>query len=77
MPFKVFINGVEQPESDYVVRGSEILFNRPIVKEEVSRARWLAMALGLFGSYKKNEVVDVQYESGGRTRLASDVKILP
>ena len=77
-PFKVFINGVEQREGEaYVVRGGEILFRRPIVKEEVSGARWLAMFLGLFGSYRKNEIVDVEYHRSGKPHLASDVTILP
>jgi hypothetical protein len=77
-PFKVFINGVEQAEGEvYISRENQILFNRPIVKEKVSGARWLAMFLGLFGSYRKNEIVDVEYRRGGKIELASDVEILP
>jgi hypothetical protein len=77
-PVKVYINGVEQTEGeDYVARGTELLFNRPIFKEEVSKGRWLAMWLGLFGSYRKHETVDVEYQLGGQTKLVSDVEILP
>ena len=78
-PIAVFINGVEVEEGpDYVLRGTEeILFSRPIVKEKVGGARWLAMFLGLFGSYGKNEVIDIHYGLGGQTKVASDVKILP
>jgi hypothetical protein len=76
-PFRVYINGVPEPESGYTVRGNEILFGRPIIKEEVSRARWLMMFLGLFGSYKKNEIVDVEYHVHGHPHLASNVEILP
>ena len=77
-PIKIYINGIVQSEGDdYVARGGEILFMRPIVKEEVSKGRWLAMGLGLFGSYKKNEVVDVEYRVGGEVKLASNVEILP
>jgi hypothetical protein len=77
-PIKVFINGVEQAEGDvYIARENQILFKRPIVKEQVSGARWLAMFLGLFGSYRKNEIVDVEYRRAGKTELASDVEILP
>ena len=51
-PIKVFINGREQREGpDYSVHGREIVFSRPIVKERGSSGRWLAMTLGLFGSY--------------------------
>jgi hypothetical protein len=78
-PFRVYVNGVERAEgagADYVVRGNEILFTRAIVKERVSKGRWLAIALGLFGSYGKHEVVDVEYRAGGEVRLAHDVEVL-
>ena len=39
--------------------------------------RWLAMFLGLFGTYRKHETVDVEYRCGGKVKLASDVEILP
>lgn len=77
-PFTVFVNGIEQTEgSDYQVRVGEIVFTRPIVKEKVGTGRWLAMYLGLFGTYRKNETVDVQYTRGGKVELASDVPIHP
>jgi hypothetical protein len=77
-PIQVFINGVEQKEgSDYSVHGREIVFSRPLVKERVSRGRWLAMTLGLFGSFGKNEAVDVHFRLGGQTKVLSDAEILP
>jgi hypothetical protein len=78
-PYAVFVNGVRQSEgSDYRVQGREITFTRPIVKEgKVSGVRWLAMLLGLFGTYRKHEVVDVEYRLRGGTKLASDVDVLP
>jgi hypothetical protein len=78
-PIKVFINGVEQREgTDFEVRGSEIVFTEPIVKEgKLGTGRWLAMAIGLFGSYGRNEVVDVEYRLGGEAKLVSDVEIVP
>ena len=62
----MFVNGVRQQQgTDYAVRGDEIVFTRPIVKEgKVSGVRWLAMLLGLFGTYRKHEVVDVEYQLG-------------
>ena len=63
--------------ADYELRGGEIVFTRPIVKETVTPGRWMAMYLGLFGTYRKNETVDVEYRLGGKTKLASDVEILP
>jgi hypothetical protein len=78
-PIAVFLNGVRQAEgTDYRVQGGEIIFSRPIVKEgKVSGLRWLAMLLGLFGTYRKHEVVDVEYRLRGETKLASDVEVLP
>jgi hypothetical protein len=75
-PIQVFINGQEQAEgSDYSIRGREIVFSRPLVKEKVSGGRWLAMTLGLFGSYGKNETVDVHFRHGGKTRVIADARI--
>jgi hypothetical protein len=77
-PITVYVNGVAQRRGeDYELRGNQVLFKRPIVKEQVSGARWLAMFLGLFGTYRRNEVVDVEYRGGGRVQLAHDLEVLP
>jgi hypothetical protein len=77
-PIVVYVNGVRQTEGeDYRVRAGAILFNRPILKERVGGLRWLAMLLGLFGTYRKHETVDVEYRLGGAAKLAPDVEILP
>jgi hypothetical protein len=77
-PIQVFINGLEQKEgADYSIHGREIVFSRSLVKERVSRGRWLAMALGLFGSYGKNETVDVHFRRAGATQVLSNAEILP
>jgi hypothetical protein len=75
-PIQVFINGTEQREgADYSVHGRDILFSRQLVKEKVSGARWIAMLLGLFGSYGRNETVDVHFRYGGKTQVISDARI--
>ena len=77
-PFAVFINGVEQSEGeDYAVEGIEIVFTRPIVKEKIGTSRWLAMYLGLWGTYRKNETVDLQFTRDGKVELISDLPIVP
>jgi hypothetical protein len=77
-PIEVYVNGVRRGEgADYRIDRGHVVFARPIVKEQVSGARWLAMLLGLFGSYGKNEIVDISYQRGGETKLVSDAKILP
>jgi hypothetical protein len=75
-PYVVFINGVEQREGDdYTVAAGEIVFSRQIVKEKVGTGRWLAMYLGLFGTYRKNETIDLQFERNGKTELLSDLPV--
>jgi hypothetical protein len=76
-PFTVFINGVPQSEgADYRVAAGDIVFARQIVKEErVGFGRWLAMLIGLFGTYRKHETVDVQFTRAGKLELASDLPI--
>lgn len=77
-PINVYVNGVAQREgSDYELRNAEVVFARPILKEEVGKGRWIAMFLGLFGTYRKHETVDVEYRRAGRVELASDVEVLP
>jgi hypothetical protein len=76
-PVTIFINGVEQIEGrDYRIAGPEVVFSRPILKEaKVGAVRWLAMLIGLFGTYRKNETVDVQFSRGGKVELASDLRV--
>jgi hypothetical protein len=75
-PYVVFINGVEQQEgTDYNLRAGEIVFTREIVKEKVGAGRWLAMYLGLFGTYRKNETIDLQFQRNGKTELLSDLPV--
>jgi len=75
-PYTVFVNGVEQREGvDYNLRAGEIVFTREIVKEKVGTGRWLAMYLGLFGTYRKNETIDLQFQRNGKTELLSDLPV--
>jgi hypothetical protein len=79
-PIRVHINGVEQQRGvDFVVDEgvTTIEFTRPIIKETVTPGRWMAMYLGLFGTYRKHETVDVEYQLGDETKLASDLPIEP
>jgi hypothetical protein len=76
-PFTVFINGIEQSKESYRIEGGEIHFGRPIVKEKVGASRWIAMYLGLWGTYRKNETIDLQFARKGRIELRSDLPVIP
>jgi hypothetical protein len=77
-PITVFVNGIEQSEgTDYSIEGGEVVFTRPIVKEKMGTSRWLAMYLGLWGTYRKNETVDVQFSRDGKVQLVSDLPVVP
>jgi hypothetical protein len=78
-PFRVWVNGVEQVEgTDYVVESDRLRFTEPLAKEgRLGFWRWTLMVLGIAGTYRKNDSVDVQYELGGRTRLATGLDIEP
>ena len=77
-PYRVFVNGVPQTEgTDYVVRSHELRFTRPLEKERIGLGRWTAMFLGLWGSYGKNDSVDVQYRRRGRDAVATGLDIIP
>jgi hypothetical protein len=77
-PMRVYINGIEQSEGeDFRIAGGMVVFNRPIVKEEkLSGLRWLSMLVGVVGTYRKNESVDVEYTLRGETKLISDAEVL-
>ena len=77
--FEVFVNGVPQTEGvDYVVAGRTLRFARPLAQEgRLGWLRWASMFLGIAGTYRKNDSVDVVYEAGGRRRVASTLPVIP
>ena len=76
-PFTVFINGVEQSlGADYNIESGEIVFTRPIIKEKVGAGSWLAMYLGLFGTYRRNDTIDLEFNRDGKTTLIDDLPVV-
>ena len=73
------MNGVRQERGqDYEVRGRELLFDKALAKEgRLGPIRWLSIFLGIAGTYRKNDSVDVVYESAGQRRVASALPIIP
>ena len=77
-PLRVFVNGVPQERGkDYELIRGELVFNRPLEKERLSKRRWTAIFFGLWGYYGKNDSVDVQYRRGGRELIATGLEIIP
>jgi hypothetical protein len=78
-PFEVFLNGVPQSEgSDYRVEGRALVFARSLEREgKLGFWRWLSMFLGIAGTYRRNDTVDVVYSVGGRRTVASGLPIEP
>jgi hypothetical protein len=77
-PFEVFVNGVPQRRgADYQLRGRELVFDKPLAKEgRLGALRWLSIFLGVAGTYRKNDSVDIVFEVGGRRTVASDLPII-
>jgi hypothetical protein len=71
--FEVFINGVSQVLGrDYRVQGRTLVFSRPLAQEgRLGLLRWTSMFLGVAGTYRKHDTVDVVYERDGRRVVAT------
>ncbi len=78
-PFEVFVNGVLQREGkDYVVRDGDLLFEQPMKEEgKLGFLRWASITLGIAGSYRQNDSVDVAYERDGRKVVAAKLPVEP
>jgi hypothetical protein len=78
-PFEVYVNGVLQARGrDYDLSGRTLVFTRPLAKEgRLGPIRWLSMFLGIAGTYRKNDSVDIVYETGGQRTVASGLPIVP
>ena len=78
-PYRVFVNGVPQTEgADYTIDGHALSFPKHLEKEgKLGVGRWTAMFLGLWGTYKKNDSVDVHYKLGGNDQVAVYLDIVP
>jgi hypothetical protein len=70
---EVYINGVRQREGvDFRREAGALVFDRALAREgRLGPVRWLSMFLGVAGTYRQNETVDVVYESGGRRTVAT------
>jgi hypothetical protein len=69
-PFEVYVNGVPQRAGvDFEQVGRRLVFRRELAREgKLGFWRWASMFLGVAGTYRKHETVDIVYDPGsGRT----------
>jgi len=77
--FEVYVNGVRQePGRDFRLEGRALVFPRPLAEEgKLGFWRWASMWLGIAGTYRKHETVDVVYASGGRRMVETGLQPQP
>ncbi len=77
--FEVYLNGIRQEEGrDFTRIGNELVFPRLLAREErLGLLRWLSLFLGVAGTYRQDDSVDVVYEAGGRRTVATKLPIKP
>jgi hypothetical protein len=78
-PFEVYVNGVlQQRGADYETEGRTLSFLKPLAQEgRLGAMRWASMFLGIAGTYRKNDSVDVVYRVGGRRVVATGLRVIP
>jgi hypothetical protein len=76
-PFEVYVNGVPQREGvDFLVEHGELVFGRSLRSEgKLGFWRWLSMSIGMAGTYRQNDSVDVVYERNGRKVVAAKLPL--
>jgi hypothetical protein len=78
-PFEVYVNGVPQTEGrDFGIDGRTLVFDRELRTEgRLGFWRWLSMWVGVAGTYRQNDSVDVVYERDGRRVVAAKLPLEP
>jgi hypothetical protein len=57
--------------------GNELVFEARLAQEgRLGFWRWLSLFLGVAGTYRQNDSVDVIYEAGGRRVVASGLPLI-
>ena len=78
-PFEVFVNGVAQVEGrDYRLDGRTLVFDRVLKTEgKLGFWRWLSLWVGIAGTYRQNDSVDVTYQRNGKPVVATKLPLEP
>jgi hypothetical protein len=78
-PFEVYVNGVPQEEgADFSIEGRTLVFERELRTEgKLGFWRWTSILVGIAGTYRQNDSVDVVYQRGGRRVVATKLPLEP
>lgn len=78
-PFEVYVNGIAQEEGrDYDVEGRTLVFDRELRSEgRLGFWRWTSIFVGVAGTYRQNDSVDVAYRRDGKPVVASKLPLEP
>ena len=71
--YDVFLNGVAQQRGrDFDQVGRTLVFRHELAQEgRLGFWRWLSLFLGVAGTYRKHDTVDVVYSADGRRVVAT------
>ena len=77
-PFEVYVNGVRQQEGiDFTRRNDELVFAKELKHEgKLGFWRWTSLFLGVAGTYRQNDSVDLVYEVDGKKIVRTGLPIL-
>ena len=78
-PFEVYVNGIVQEEGrDYDVQGRTLVFDRELRSEgKLGFWRWTSILVGVAGTYRQNDSVDVAYRRDGKPVVAAKLPLEP
>src|SRR5689334_20225429 len=71
--FEVYVNGVPQRRGvDFRQIGRTLVFERELVEEgRLGFWRWLSIVLGVAGTYRRDDKVDIVYQAENGRRVAT------
>jgi len=78
-PFDVYVNGIAQEKgADFHVEGRTLVFERELRTEgKLGFWRWLSLWVGVAGTYRQNDSVDVTYTRAGMPVVATKLPLEP
>ena len=77
-PAKPAAPGGEPRSPSETAWGPSLIFPRPVAQEgRLGFWRWASMWLGIAGTYRKHETVDIAYEADGRREVETGLQPQP